>query len=70
MRVVCMRCGRERAGDELRCPRCGGPFTVIVDFQYREKVRENFPYIRRWVSLGEGNTPLVEVRGLSSSWSS
>ncbi|MDT7870687.1 MAG: pyridoxal-phosphate dependent enzyme [Thermoproteus sp.] len=64
MRVVCMRCGRERAGDELRCPRCGGPFTVIVDFQYREKVRENFPYIRRWVSLGEGNTPLVEVEGV------
>ncbi|MGC8583771.1 MAG: pyridoxal-phosphate dependent enzyme [Thermoproteus sp.] len=64
MRVVCARCGYEREGDELRCPKCGGPFTVVVDFPYREKVRENFPYIRRWVTLGEGNTPLVEVGGV------
>lgn len=64
MRVVCARCGYERKGDELRCPRCGGPFTVEVDFPYREKIRENFPYISKWVSLGEGNTPLVEVEGV------
>ncbi|MEZ0247670.1 MAG: pyridoxal-phosphate dependent enzyme, partial [Thermoproteus sp.] len=64
MRVVCARCGFERRGDELRCPRCGGPFTVEVDFPYREKVKENFPYISKWVTLGEGNTPLVEIEGV------
>ncbi len=62
--MVCARCGYERKGDELRCPKCGGPFTIEVDFPYRERVRENFPYISRWITLGEGNTPLVEVEGI------
>lgn len=62
--VKCARCGTERRGDELRCPRCGGPFIIEPQFPYRERVRENFPYIRRWISLGEGNTPLVELEGV------
>lgn len=65
MRVKCARCGREREGHEVRCKRCGGPFVVDLDFPYREKMRENFPYIARWYSLGEGNTPLVRVEGIA-----
>ncbi|MFB6490619.1 MAG: pyridoxal-phosphate dependent enzyme [Thermoproteus sp. AZ2] len=62
--VKCARCGKEREGLEVRCRRCGGPFVVEVEFPYRDKVRENFPYIERWYSLGEGNTPMVKADGV------
>ncbi|BCU66721.1 threonine synthase [Sulfolobales archaeon HS-7] len=56
---VCMRCGTPRKGLELLCKRCGGPFKKVVDFPYDKQVRKNFPYIKRWVTLGELNTPVV-----------
>lgn len=60
MKVVCMRCGKEREGLELRCQRCGGPFKVDVeDLPFSKNLRENFPYIKNWISLGEWNTPLI-----------
>ncbi|BCU68934.1 pyridoxal-phosphate dependent enzyme [Stygiolobus caldivivus] len=60
--VKCSRCGRERENIyEITCPRCGGPFKVEIMGDYTPEVRENFPYLREWVSLGEGNTPLLKV---------
>jgi len=54
-----MRCGSPREGLELTCKNCGGPFKVEVDFSYSNRLRDNFPYIKDWVSLGEFNTPLI-----------
>ncbi|BBD72374.1 threonine synthase [Sulfodiicoccus acidiphilus] len=54
-----MRCGTPREGLELRCKSCGGPLKVEVDFPHREKLRDNFPYVKEWISLGEFNTPLI-----------
>ncbi|QIW24669.1 pyridoxal-phosphate dependent enzyme [Sulfolobus sp. S-194] len=61
MRQVCMRCGKEREGLELRCKKCGGPFKVDVeDISFSKNLRDNFPYIKRWISLGEWNTPMIK----------
>ncbi|QGR18439.1 pyridoxal-phosphate dependent enzyme [Sulfurisphaera ohwakuensis] len=60
MRQVCMRCGMEREGLEVRCKRCGGPFKVEVeDIPFSKNLRENFPYIKNWISLGEWHTPMI-----------
>jgi threonine synthase len=60
MRQTCIRCGKEREGLELRCKRCGGPFKVeIDDLPFSKNLRENFPYIKSWISLGEWNTPML-----------
>ncbi|MDT7901450.1 MAG: pyridoxal-phosphate dependent enzyme [Acidianus sp.] len=61
MKQVCMRCGKEREGLELRCKRCGGPFKVEVeDLPFSRSLRDNFPYIKSWISLGEWNTPMIK----------
>lgn len=61
MKVLCMRCGKEREGQELRCKRCGGPFKVeLEDLPFSKNLRENFPYVKNWISLGEWNTPLLK----------
>jgi threonine synthase len=59
-RVICTRCNKEREGLELRCKRCGGPFKIETDFQFSKNLRENFPYISEWISLGEWNTPTIK----------
>ncbi|ARM76630.1 pyridoxal-phosphate dependent enzyme [Acidianus manzaensis] len=65
MKVVCMRCGKEREGYELRCKRCGGPFKVdIEDLSFSKNLRENFPYVKNWISLGEWNTPMIKGNNL------
>ncbi|MEW9492450.1 MAG: pyridoxal-phosphate dependent enzyme [Candidatus Aramenus sulfurataquae] len=58
-REVCMRCGKEREGLEVRCKRCGGPFKVEVEFPFSRELRSNFPYIKEWITLGEFNTPTI-----------
>ncbi|BDC17132.1 threonine synthase [Acidianus sp. HS-5] len=56
-----MRCGKEREGLELRCKKCGGPFKVEAeDLPFSKNLRENFPYIKSWISLGEWNTPMIK----------
>lgn len=42
---------------------CGGPFTVVVEGEFSQDLRANFPYVREWVSLGEGNTPMISLDG-------
>ncbi len=65
MVTVCMRCGAPREGLEVRCKRCGGPFKEIPDYPFvKEDFKKNFPYIKTWISLGEGNTPMISKRGV------
>jgi threonine synthase len=64
MRQVCTNCGNEREGLELRCRRCGAPFKLLVDIPFSKNIRENFPYVKEWVTLGEWNTPLIERDGV------
>ncbi len=57
MEVKCTKCGRKREGLEPRCKYCGAPFDIDIDFPYREN---NFPYIDKWISLGEIKTPILK----------
>ena len=60
--VKCSRCGKERSSIyEIVCSRCGGPFKVEIEGEFNQEIRKNFPYIKEWVSLGEGNTPMVKM---------
>ncbi|AOL15930.1 threonine synthase [Sulfolobus sp. A20] len=60
-REICAICGKERESlYELKCKKCGGPFEIILDFEYNDKDKlANFPYIKNFISLGEGNTPTI-----------
>ncbi|MDT7862391.1 MAG: pyridoxal-phosphate dependent enzyme [Saccharolobus sp.] len=61
IREVCMVCGKERENIyEIKCSKCGGPFDIQLDFKYSDEIRANFPYIRNFVSLGEGKTPMIK----------
>jgi threonine synthase len=60
--IKCTRCGKERENIyEITCSRCGGPFKVEILGDYNTEIRKNFPYIKEWISLGEGNTPLIKI---------
>ncbi|MDP8012241.1 MAG: pyridoxal-phosphate dependent enzyme [Thermoplasmata archaeon] len=59
MKFVCNRCGKEREGKELFCRSCGGYFVPAIDERFSMNLKENFPYIEEWFSLGEGNTPII-----------
>ncbi|MGC8980760.1 MAG: pyridoxal-phosphate dependent enzyme [Thermoplasmata archaeon] len=59
MDFICSRCGNKREDHELFCKKCGGIFIPEIDFEFRENFRDNFPYIKEWITLGEGNTPLL-----------
>lgn len=63
MDIFCIKCGRTREGLEIKCKYCGSPFHMRPNFPFSKKLRENFPYIRDWVSLGEGNTPTIRIKG-------
>jgi len=65
MQEICARCGKPRESIyELRCSRCGGPFKYVIDFEYRKNIRDNFPYIKTWISLGEGRTPMIKFENV------
>ena len=59
MKFVCARCGKEREERELFCKRCGGYFIPKIEEKFKSNLRENFPYIKNWITLGEGNTPVI-----------
>ncbi len=61
MKPACFSCGKERKGVEFRCTECGGIFHMFPDFPFRDKIEENFPYIRKWLTLGEIITPVVSM---------
>ncbi|KAA8923421.1 pyridoxal-phosphate dependent enzyme [Thermoplasma sp.] len=58
-----MVCGNKRSGEELRCNRCGSPFEIRTEFRYRDRIADNFPYIKSIVSLGECETPVFHADG-------
>ncbi|QGA54722.1 pyridoxal-phosphate dependent enzyme [Sulfolobus sp. E5-1-F] len=68
VREVCMRCGKERESIyEIKCSKCGGPFDILIDFEFDKNYEKgfpynekNFPYVKRFISLGEGRTPLIK----------
>ena len=59
MKFICLRCRKERNNFDLYCS-CGGLFRPVHDFQFSSNLKSNFPYISKWVSLGETLTPLIE----------
>lgn len=59
MKFICLRCQKERNNFDLYCS-CGGLFRPVHDFQFSSNLKSNFPYISKWVSLGETLTPLIE----------
>ena len=73
MQVNCLSCGRPYpdAGVPYRCPRCGGLFDETAALVWHEPDPSQPGIWRFWrtlaqdgprVSLGEGRTPLVQVR--------
>ncbi|MEM0156124.1 MAG: pyridoxal-phosphate dependent enzyme [Thermoplasmataceae archaeon] len=64
MLITCLKCGAKRKAYELRCSECNGPFTMVPDFKYRD-VKSNYPYVKRFVTLGEVVTPIVDYNEFS-----
>ncbi len=65
MKPECLKCHSVRNGLEYSCSNCGSVFDLRVDFKYREKTEDNFPYIREMVSLGEQTTPILKLDSFS-----
>ncbi len=59
MKFICHNCGREREGKELYCKNCGGYFVPDLKEKFNPDLKKNFPYIKNWITLSEGNTPLL-----------
>lgn len=59
MKFVCSRCGTVRNDHERFCLKCGGFFTSRIEEEYNPRLEGNFPYVKDWIHLGEGNTPMV-----------
>jgi threonine synthase len=63
MKFICFKCQKERNNSNLYCS-CGGLFRPVHDFRFSSDLKSNFPYVPKWVSLGETVTPLIERQGL------
>jgi threonine synthase len=59
MQAICYNCGKSRKGIENTCSSCGSFFTLKPDFKFLTTIKENYPYIRDFISLGEVETPIV-----------
>ncbi len=64
MKISCYACGDLRKGIESICTKCGNPFRIRPDFRYRDNIEKNFPYLERFVSLGESTTPVTRYSGM------
>ncbi|QXJ30057.1 Threonine synthase [Saccharolobus shibatae B12] len=68
VKEVCMKCKKERESIyEIKCNKCGGPFEILLDFEFDKNSErgfpyseKNFPYVKHFISLGEGRTPLIK----------
>lgn len=58
MKFICFYCHREKSGLDIRCT-CGGFFRPEYDFKFHSRLSSNFPYVRKWVTLGEAVTPVL-----------
>ncbi|MEM0141365.1 MAG: pyridoxal-phosphate dependent enzyme [Thermoplasmatales archaeon] len=66
LRAVCQSCGRIRTkfNGKPVCD-CGGILVPDIDFKYREgPYISNYPYLKKVVSLGEVETPMVDLGNL------
>ena len=61
----CSSCGSVRKRFEFRCGSCGSIFEIRPDWKYRGNDRDDFPYVKKWISLGETTTPMVTRNGVS-----
>lgn len=59
MQAICYNCGKSRKGIETVCSNCGSFFTLKPDFKFRTSIKENYPYIKDFISLGEVETPIL-----------
>jgi len=66
LKSVCTKCGKERTTfTKYPLCSCGGTLIPKIDFRYREgEYLSNYPYLERVVSLGEVETPLVDLGGI------
>ncbi len=63
LKSICIKCGKERTSftNSPLCF-CGGILVPKIDFKYREgKYLSNYPYLEKVISLGEVETPLVDL---------
>ncbi len=64
--VKCPRCGFSSSDLNIfECPRCGEPLLIINNTEVKvssiAKVRSLKPYLTKYVSLGEGLTPIIKL---------
>jgi len=65
--VRCWKCGKNRAefSNRVTCD-CGGIYEIVPKFKYMDSmIKNNYPYLRKIVSLGECETPLLSFSNLS-----
>lgn len=63
LRAFCESCGKERVhfNNSPKCD-CGGILVPRIDFKFREgEYTSNFPYLDKVISLGEVETPLMDL---------
>lgn len=76
--ILCKRCGKEYPLDTKywRCPSCKHPFSIITEYPKSDsfdkiidknegglwRYRRLIPFSEQHISLGEGSTPLVEIK--------
>ncbi len=60
-----MSCGKSRDGLEKFCTECGSPIEIIPEGKYNDSMKKNFKYIKKWISLGEVQTPILTTDQVS-----
>jgi len=59
MKYLCFN-GHERKNNELYCSICNEPFEILCDKKYNDDTLKNFDYIKKFISLGEVETPVLK----------
>lgn len=65
MNSKCMSCGKPGRELEKFCSECGSTLEIIPEDRYSDSMMKNFRYIRKWISLGEVVTPIIEKGNVS-----
>lgn len=65
MIAKCMSCGKPGQELEKFCSECGSPLEIIPETKYNDSMKKNFRYVKKWISLGEITTPIIEADGVS-----
>ncbi|MHB1492583.1 MAG: pyridoxal-phosphate dependent enzyme [Thermoplasmataceae archaeon] len=62
--IECSNCKKPRSKLEHVCHSCGHNFYLRVDWKYHDTMKENFPYIDKWVMDPEFRTPILKFQNL------